>query len=841
MAFQSSTNLYQNTKYVVDAVAGASPYATVQSAINAANTVGIPCTVFIRPGTYTENLTLYNGVNLEGGDNALVTIVGKHVPPDAGDITFTRIGFQSATNVMEKATAGTTVLRFTRCRFIIADGYACHLTAWTGDLRFRYCTEYAASVKSGIVYNATGTAPVIISYCSLGAGTANTMTLIGAARIESSRIICPSSFGGAAVSKTYGGCFFDGMISIITTAELFIANSTISTGAATAITITSTTPMTLENVVINTSNAVAIAGTGTVNFAEATFVNSKALDGTIVEGLAGVVKTGEIYANTVLRMDMSGFYSWAAGATYFDDTTLGTFQLLVGGTGYIRGKVITWVAQNIAGMTSGSTWFIHINSTGTIGKTNAGTLTPAQRNALFTDYIVLFECLYDETTIGGVKLQHTVKENHPYNFQVGASNFLHDTAGVVIENSNSGANISAGTSGTKISIVGDDYLNDHGLETTITAGADIIFKKFYTNATGKWAQYNNSNVFNGYWNSAGTATALGAGRRSIYRLYVSKDTLNAATPTYFAILDTTTYGSSGTATTAISNDLPAKATNELMALELSQLGFIVFRESTGAIETIVISKTTLRSSTSSSGTNIAALVTTSTANFDGILSAADTNVQSALETIDDFGKNLTDKSLVVGNGNGQPLGVIAVGGTGTILTGVAANDPTWTTTTYPSTTAIGDILVASAANVIGVVAGAGATTGHVLTAINGAAPTFQAAPAGGLTWTVITVDLNPMVIENGYICNKAGLLSLTLPALCAVGKTFQVTGMNTNVGWRIVQLANQMIHWTSALSTTTGVGGYLESTDKYDSVEIVCNVANLEWIVVGHKGNITVI
>lgn len=110
---------------------------------------------------------------------------------------------------------------------------------------------------------------------------------------------------------------------------------------------------------------------------------------------------------------------------------------------------------------------------------------------------------------------------------------------------------------------------------------------------------------------------------------------------------------------------------------------------------------------------------------------------------------------------------------------------------------------------------------------------------GGLTWSIKTADLNPMVIDNGYIANKAGLLTFTLPTTCAVGKTLRVTGMNTAVGWRIAQSANQIIHFGTS-TTTTGVGGYIEATNIHDSVELVCCVADLEFIVISSTGNITI-
>ena len=97
-----------------------------------------------------------------------------------------------------------------------------------------------------------------------------------------------------------------------------------------------------------------------------------------------------------------------------------------------------------------------------------------------------------------------------------------------------------------------------------------------------------------------------------------------------------------------------------------------------------------------------------------------------------------------------------------------------------------------------------------------------------------------MVPDNGYVANKAGLLTFTLPTTAAVGTVLRVTGMNTDSGWLIEQAANQIIHF-SGLSTTTGAGGSIASTLKRDSVELVCVVADLEWNCVSMTGNITIV
>jgi hypothetical protein len=59
-------------------------------------------------------------------------------------------------------------------------------------------------------------------------------------------------------------------------------------------------------------------------------------------------------------------------------------------------------------------------------------------------------------------------------------------------------------------------------------------------------------------------------------------------------------------------------------------------------------------------------------------------------------------------------------------------------------------------------------------------------------------------------------------------------------GWRIAQNASEVIHFGKT-DTTTGTGGYLESTLARDSVELICCVTDNEWNVVSSIGNITIV
>ena len=198
---------------------------------------------------------------------------------------------------------------------------------------------------------------------------------------------------------------------------------------------------------------------------------------------------------------------------------------------------------------------------------------------------------------------------------------------------------------------------------------------------------------------------------------------------------------------------------------------------------------------------------------------------------------LLDHGLLVGSGT-SAVDSIAVGGTGVILTGVAASDPVWTTATYPATIAIGEVLVGSAANVIsGLAVG---TDTYVLTTHGaGAALTWEAPGAGGgITWSVETGDM-AAVADHGYIANKVGVLTFTIPAIVAAGKIFRFTGINTANGWKVAVSTGQTIYFGTTNTTITT--GYLQSSAIRDSVELVCVVANTDFNVIGSIGNITVV
>lgn len=109
----------------------------------------------------------------------------------------------------------------------------------------------------------------------------------------------------------------------------------------------------------------------------------------------------------------------------------------------------------------------------------------------------------------------------------------------------------------------------------------------------------------------------------------------------------------------------------------------------------------------------------------------------------------------------------------------------------------------------------------------------------GLTWSEVTGTSQSAAVNNAYICNNAGLVTVTLPDTAAVGDIVRVVGKGAG-GWSVAQNASEIIHFGN-LDSTTGVGGSISSTHRRDAVELVCVVANTEWNVISSHGNITVV
>jgi hypothetical protein len=224
----------------------------------------------------------------------------------------------------------------------------------------------------------------------------------------------------------------------------------------------------------------------------------------------------------------------------------------------------------------------------------------------------------------------------------------------------------------------------------------------------------------------------------------------------------------------------------------------------------------------------------------------------------------TDHSVQLGNSGGS-LTSLSVGTNGQILVGGTAADPSWVTPTVDTgltlTTNSTTLLYGLTIPVVVTSGGTGIITTTAYAPICGgttATGAWQAASTGLSTsgyflmsngasavpswasvripYTEVTGTSQNAAVDNGYILNNAALVTLTLPSTAAVGTVIPVVGKGAG-GWKVAQNASQVIHIGSA-DTTTGTGGSLNSTNRYDCVDLVCVTANTDFVVRNQQGNI---
>lgn len=266
------------SKYIVDAD-GSADYTTVAAAIAAASAAGTPATVYVRPGTYTENLTLVSTICIAGAIDDNTTIIGQHTPPTSGYFSFENITLESATNIIFSAAAGSASLSFEDCILNCANGWAFNVLNWTGSLSIFDCGFIGAA--DGAVRN-TGGSAVTANSSDFGSGTANPFTISGATNIRDIELRCAGTFQGTG-EIDIASCVFLGTLTTAGSCQLYMANSVIQTGATPSFTHGSSGVLELDEVVINSTNNPVISGSGAgvISLGTVDFSNGKNIASTL--------------------------------------------------------------------------------------------------------------------------------------------------------------------------------------------------------------------------------------------------------------------------------------------------------------------------------------------------------------------------------------------------------------------------------------------------------------------------------------------------------------------------------------------------------------------------------
>lgn len=238
------------------------PYRTIQSALDAANAAGGGL-VYVQAGSFTENLTLYDNVGLEGV-LGLTTITGIHTPPSSGILEISNCTLISATHILDSAAAGTTNICIQNCFVILTNGFWYNLPNWTGELLTNNCGE--ASTQDGFINNVTGTSNIKVLNTEAGAGSTNTMEINasggGFLRFDTVNINCPVNMLGSGSVIMQNGVKFANNVTIGGSLSGFAIDTNFRGGSAQALTYESSGDFSISNGEIQSTNDPAVGGTG---------------------------------------------------------------------------------------------------------------------------------------------------------------------------------------------------------------------------------------------------------------------------------------------------------------------------------------------------------------------------------------------------------------------------------------------------------------------------------------------------------------------------------------------------------------------------------------------------
>jgi len=278
MPVVTSDNRYGTAQLIVaPTLAEGANYTTIASALTAAVSGQ---TIFVRPGTYTENITLVAGVNLSAYDcdsfTPNVIILGNTTASYNGTVSIS--GIQLKTNGAACLTfsgANASTLNLINCSILGSNATAISMNAASFILNI--VSSRCQTASNNLLFAVT-TGTIGFKNCDVSAGSgANT---IAAGTIN----MFNSTFGAFSITTATTGsfnaynCFFTNtaqtIFTLAGTGAAIIMNCELFSTSASCVSIGTGCTATISNTSVSSSNTNAITGAGTLNFGTVSYSGS---------------------------------------------------------------------------------------------------------------------------------------------------------------------------------------------------------------------------------------------------------------------------------------------------------------------------------------------------------------------------------------------------------------------------------------------------------------------------------------------------------------------------------------------------------------------------------------
>lgn len=293
-----STGTFCEAKWLVDPVVSQGTHTTIGAALTSASSGD---TIFIRPGTYTENLTLKAGVNLAAFDcdaeTPNVIIIGKCTLTTAGTVSISGIRLQTNSDFLLAVTgSAASIVNLRNCYLNCSNSSGISFTSSSGSSKINIFSckgDLGTTAINYITHSGSGTLTIDIGYFTNSGTSASASTLSGAGIWQMyhtyfHNVITSSS---TANGFTFMKCIFDCGAENTAVITHGCTNATgssvidcwIGSGSASAISVSASCALFLTNTTIQSSNTNAITGSGTITFSNVVFSGTSSLMNTTTQ------------------------------------------------------------------------------------------------------------------------------------------------------------------------------------------------------------------------------------------------------------------------------------------------------------------------------------------------------------------------------------------------------------------------------------------------------------------------------------------------------------------------------------------------------------------------------
>lgn len=402
-----STNTFTTAKWIVSALASDGTHTTIQAAINAASSGD---TIFIRPGSYTENPILKSGVDLVAyvtdADVPNVIISGTCTFSGAGTVGISGIELQtnSAFALTVSGSAASVVYlvdSFINC----LNNTGISFTSSSGSSAINIINCSANLATTGIaLFSSSASGTLYTEYCICnntgGSTTANTISA-GLWNCFYSDIANPTTISGTCTLSAYNSIFSAPNATAITltatSAPGSLHKSTVIGGSASAISIGAGATLIVDFLEVSSSNTNALTGSGALSYG-VIFYNGTSTGNNVTTQTAIATQGGLLFLPGSSLTQNGVLYSGSTRGLISGTAAGTTGQVLTANTGAAptwgtvsSGAVVQQTRGSTTSNTSGTTSFTLGSTPTTSGGTQILTASITPTNSA---HILVIEYQY---------------------------------------------------------------------------------------------------------------------------------------------------------------------------------------------------------------------------------------------------------------------------------------------------------------------------------------------------------------------------------------------------------------------------------------------------------------